>query len=283
MPPANRPLSWKEKRDRAHHSEFIGRSESLNAFRASLSQADPEKMIFSISGQGGVGKTTLLKQFRRITAELKQIAAYVNEGPQVNPVADVPESLYLLAKDLEDQGGKFDKFHERYKAFRQKKQELEADPEAPSGIAAGIGRFVAKAGLETVKTLPGGGMASMVDIDGTASKFGDLASFAWSKFRNKDEVQLVTEPEEVLTPLWLEEINRLADQQSEAVIAEIWRLSGNGAAEGLPLLITMMAESAPTSPTAIVDPCETAVERFLTWKPTLPSARLPAMPPCPGS
>jgi tetratricopeptide (TPR) repeat protein len=49
---------------------------------------------------------------------------------------------------------------------------------------------------------------------------------------------------------------------SEAVMAQIWRLSSGG----LPLLVAMMAENAPTDPDAVVDPCELAVERFLKWE-----------------
>ena len=49
---------------------------------------------------------------------------------------------------------------------------------------------------------------------------------------------------------------------SEAVISEIWRLSSGG----LPLLISMMATSAPTRVDAVVDPCESSVERFLKWE-----------------
>ena len=49
---------------------------------------------------------------------------------------------------------------------------------------------------------------------------------------------------------------------SEAVMEQIWRLSSGG----LPLLVAMMAENAPTGPDAVVDPCELAVERFLKWE-----------------
>ena len=340
MTSSDRPPTWKEKRDRQIRRDLIGRDKDLTVFRASLSQADSDTMFFSVSGQGGVGKTTLLKQFRRITEEQGQVAAYVDEGAQTNRVEDVPEAIDRLVKDLEAQGFKFEKFRERYKVYRQKKQELEADPEAPSGIAAGLGRFGAKAMMGSVKAIPGVGEAigELVDIDATAERAGDLVSFAWSKFRNKDEVQLVTEPLEVLTPLFVEELNRIiADRtvvllldtyeqtgrfldewlrsllddrygklnanfrlcvagrepldrnlwaefesfmarsplepfteaearlflmsqgiSSEAVLAEIWRLSS----QGLPLLVSMMAQKAPTSPDAVVDACVDAVERF---------------------
>jgi hypothetical protein len=49
---------------------------------------------------------------------------------------------------------------------------------------------------------------------------------------------------------------------SEAVISEIWRLSSGG----LPLLISMMAASAPKQVDAVVDPCVDAVDRFLKWE-----------------
>jgi len=85
-----------------------------DAFRASLSQVNPDTIIFSISEQGGVGKTTLLKLFRRITTEFNHIAAYVDEGSQVNPVTNVPETLDRLAQDLSRQSGKFDKLFNKF-------------------------------------------------------------------------------------------------------------------------------------------------------------------------
>jgi tetratricopeptide (TPR) repeat protein len=342
---ANSPR-WKDKRDKFIRSDFVGRQDQLIAFRASVTDPAAEKMIFAISGQGGVGKTTLLKEFRRIAEECKHIAAYVDEGSATNRVDDVPEALYRLAKDFENQNPnyKFEKFQERYKTYRQKRQELEADPEAPSGIASGVGRLGTRLAVESVNLIPGMSLVSgLVDTDKVVEKGGDLLSFAWKKFNSKDEVQLVTEPLEVLTPLFLEEINRIAEKQrvvllldtyevtgiflddwlrgvldcrygedltdnfrlgiagrepldrnawvelefciarsplepfteaeakqflakkgitSEAVVAQIWQLSSGG----LPLLVSMMAQNAPTSPDAVVDPCGDAVERFLKWE-----------------
>jgi tetratricopeptide (TPR) repeat protein len=56
------------------------------------------------------------------------------------------------------------------------------------------------------------------------------------------------------------------EMSSEDVITEILRLAGDESGGSLPLLVSMMAQSAPTSSNAIVDPCEDAVERFLKWE-----------------
>jgi hypothetical protein len=55
--------TWKEKRDRLVRSDFVGRQEELVAFRRSVTDPEATTMIFAISGQGGVGKTTLLKEY----------------------------------------------------------------------------------------------------------------------------------------------------------------------------------------------------------------------------
>ncbi len=222
----NRELNWKARLQRGRQSSFIGREVQLQAFRSTLSTYIEErsKPIFNISGQGGIGKTTLLQQFRKITVDLEQVAVYVNEGIESNRVDNVPEVIDRLVKDFEQQGYKFDEFRERYKTFRQKKQEIEADPEAPQGIVAGIGKVTAKAGLGAVKFIPGIGdaMSELINIDAVADKAGDLASFAWSKFRNKDDVELVTQPLEVLTPLFLKDLNQIAEKKTVVLLFDTY-------------------------------------------------------------
>ena len=76
-----RPKSPKERRDAKNARSFIGRTEQQDQFQRSLLQPEHQaaKLIFSISGQGGVGKSTLLREFRRIAEEHGHVVAYVDE------------------------------------------------------------------------------------------------------------------------------------------------------------------------------------------------------------
>ena len=229
MPQESRSRGWKTKLNRSTENSFVGRTIQLQAFRLALSTPHEKRTtsIFSISGQGGIGKTTLLKQFRKITEELRHVAAYVDEGSQTNLVNDVPEALNRLALDLEKQGIELKKFQERYKVYRQKKQELEADPDVPQGSVAGMGKFIAKAGLGMAKSIPGsGGVMEFVDSEGVANQVGEWAAFVARKLTNKDEVQLVQKPVEVLTPLFLEDLNRFAEQQTIVLLLDTYEQTG---------------------------------------------------------
>lgn len=226
----NRPRSWQEMRDRrASQNAFIGRENQIKVFReilvAPYNQRD--RVIFNISGQGGIGKTTLLKQFRRIAQDLKQLTAYVDEGAQSNRVDDVPKALDRLAKDFEKQGHKFHKFQERYKTYRQKRQELEADPDAPQGFAAWLGRMLTKASLGAAKSIPGSGtVLDLVEADAVANKAGEYLTFIAGKLTNKDEVLLLREPLEVLTPLFLEDLYQIAQNQTVVLLLDTYEQTG---------------------------------------------------------
>lgn len=59
---------------------FIGREEQLAIFRANFNEnAEQEAYsIFNIHGQGGVGKTTLSRQYERIAKENNAIVAFID-------------------------------------------------------------------------------------------------------------------------------------------------------------------------------------------------------------
>src|SRR5215470_12048170 len=49
--------------DHARHESFVGRRDELSAFERALSGDSPARVLFAY-GPGGIGKTTLLLEFR---------------------------------------------------------------------------------------------------------------------------------------------------------------------------------------------------------------------------
>jgi tetratricopeptide (TPR) repeat protein len=197
---------------RRQKDEFIGRTEHLAFYRQNLEypvDSDLKRFIFSVSGQAGVGKTSLLRRFRHVSDSFGALSVWTDEAE-----ISIPEVLAHFSTQLEKQGVELKSFNPRYKVYREKRQELEADPEAPQGFPALIGRAIAKGGVRLGRRIPVGGVAfDFVDEDTLTNLMGDVATYVARRITNKDEAQLVLEPTEVLTPLFLKDIEKLAEKK----------------------------------------------------------------------
>lgn len=190
---------------------FIGREAQIESFRINLKQRPDEWcFLFNICGQRGVGKSTLIKQLRKVSDGANFLTTYTNHSE-----VDALAVMERCAAIFEKQEKKMHRFNERYKVYLQKKEEIESDPEAPKGLAGFLGKSMAKAGFGLAKQVPGSGVVTpFVDEEAIATQVGEWTSFVAKKIQNKDEVRLVNEPIKVLTPLFLQDINEIAENSN---------------------------------------------------------------------
>ncbi|MEH1905399.1 MAG: tetratricopeptide repeat protein [Nostoc sp.] len=225
MNPQNKPKSLQDILKQRQQSGFVGREDQVNQFRQNLTlplEDDRRRFLFNIWGQGGVGKSTLLRQFRKIADEAKIISAYIDEAEK-----SVPEVMGRVAEELERQGNRLTQFSDRYKVYRQKRQELETDPEAPQGFSAFVDKTVVKTGVRLARRVPvGGAVFDFVDEDALATQAGEWASYVAKKITNKDEVRLVQEPVEILTPLFLQDIFKIAKETAVVLFFDTYERTG---------------------------------------------------------
>ncbi|MFN6536114.1 MAG: tetratricopeptide repeat protein [Nostoc sp. EkiNYC01] len=225
MNPQNKPKNLQDIIKQRQQLGFVGREDQINQFRQNLTlppEDDRRCFLYNIWGEGGVGKSTLVRQFRKIAEEAKNITAYIDEAEKT-----VPEVMGRLAEDLERQGHKLPQFAERYKVYRQKRQELETDPDAPQGFSAFVGKTVVKTGVRLARRVPvGGAVFDFVDEDALATQAGEWASYVAKKITNKDEVRLVQEPVEVLTPLFLQDIFKICEKTAVALFFDTYERTG---------------------------------------------------------
>ena len=225
MVPSEKKPSLQEILRRRQREEFVGREEQLIFFRRNLRWEidDPRRrFVINISGQGGVGKTWLLRRFGKIAEEFAAVTAYTDETED-----DVPSVMGRIAEQFDAQGYPLKAFAERYRVYRQRRQEIEADPDAPQGFPAFLGRTLAKGGLRLARRVPIGGVAAdLVDEEIFASLAGDFASYVARKIGNKDEVRLVLEPVEVLTPLFLADLQKVAKRHPLALFFDTYERTG---------------------------------------------------------
>ncbi|MFE7385810.1 tetratricopeptide repeat protein [Streptomyces zhihengii] len=155
----------------------MGRREQLALFTENLSkdpqsEVDPAEFLFHVRGVGGVGKSTLLRQWQEAARQADGVTAVVDE----NDVHGVQQALVELARQLAEQAGPCKEFDKAVEHFRRE-QAAQREPMPVEGEASVSSRVVTQAALGAVSLLPGAGVvAALANPDAAAQGLDRLRS-----------------------------------------------------------------------------------------------------------
>jgi tetratricopeptide (TPR) repeat protein len=215
---------WDNPEIEDEFDKFVGRNDKLAAFRGNFLGDRPTWMVLSITGEGGVGKSSLLKQYVRI-AKANEIEAnlILCDDHYLTPV----DVMGFVAEELAKLKITHREFNDRYSKLRQLREEAEKDSNAPRGLLNVGAHVVTDIALDGLSRVPGLGSAGSEGFKKTAGDaVSDAAFHTLSRWSNKDEVQLLREPEKKLTPLFMELLNQAGREKRLVVMFDIFEQTG---------------------------------------------------------
>ncbi|WP_393053011.1 tetratricopeptide repeat protein [Streptomyces sp. LN549] len=152
-----------------------------NLSKDPFSEDAPAEFLFHVRGVGGVGKSTLLRQWQDAARRADAVTAVVDE----NDVHGVQQALVELARQLAEQNGPCKEFDRAVEQFRRE-QEAQAEPVPVEGEASVSSRVVTQAALGAASFIPGAGVvAAMANPDTAAQGLDRLRSGSRSRAQRR--------------------------------------------------------------------------------------------------
>ncbi|MEU6631317.1 tetratricopeptide repeat protein [Streptomyces parvus] len=152
-----------------------------NLAKDPFSEEAPADFLFHVRGVGGVGKSTLLRQWQEAARRADAITAVVDE----NDVHGVQQALVELVRQLEAQGGPCKEFGKAVEQFRRE-QAAQAEPLPVDGEASVSSRVLTQAALGATSLIPGAGfVTAMANPDAAAQGLDRLRSQSRSRSQRR--------------------------------------------------------------------------------------------------
>ncbi|WP_323179720.1 tetratricopeptide repeat protein [Streptomyces sp. NBC_00654] len=143
-----------------------------NLSKDPFSEEAPADFLFHVRGVGGVGKSTLLRQWQEAARRADAVTAVVDE----NDVHGVQQALVELARQLTEQAGPCKEFDKAVEQFRRE-QAVQAEPTPVEGEASVSSRAVTQVALGAASLIPGAGVVTaMANPDVAAQGLDRLRS-----------------------------------------------------------------------------------------------------------
>src|SRR5712691_608337 len=207
---------------RRQQAGFVARADELARFRENLvlPAADPDRrFIFCVHGDGGVGKTFLLRRLRSIADGQGAATAWVDE-----PIFGVPDGMKVIASELARQGEVLGGFTEVLDNYLRRRFEVEADPDAAAGVPAFMTRTAVRIGLHAAHAAPGAG--DLADSVGAAEQADRLRIFFGTKFRRDEDVPLWVSPLDALTRVFVRDLASVGRQRPLVLFFDSYEQTG---------------------------------------------------------
>ncbi|WP_329210361.1 hypothetical protein [Streptomyces sp. NBC_01708] len=227
---AGRRPTRQEVNRRHERTGFVGRRGELAVFRETFAR-DPEEpdfpFLFHVHGNGGVGKSTLVRQWESTAREQSSVVtAYVDDD-----VHDVFEAMEAVSARLSKQGHPLKRFDKQLATYRQRRHQAESavpapqpDPlagqaAAPVPAASPSSMVAAQVGLVGLGMVPGvGAFVGAVDPQQVALGADRVRAALTMRLRSHDDVQLVMNPVAALAPVFLEDLAEVAERCERVVL-----------------------------------------------------------------
>ncbi|MFJ4889149.1 tetratricopeptide repeat protein [Streptomyces sp. NPDC088788] len=210
--------SMQELIEERRRLSFVGRGAERAAFLRNFDVPvrDPgRRFLFHVHGNAGVGKTFLVRELEQLAREAGALTAYVDES-----TGSVPEAMETVCAGFARQGRRLKELERLLERYRERRHEADSlTREAAPGEPSAAGTALARAGLVGLGMVPGvGPFAGAVDPGQLAGAADRMRAGLSAHFRSRDDVRLVMSPEEVLTPVLLEELARAAGRFPRQVL-----------------------------------------------------------------
>ncbi len=201
----SRSATWQKLLEQRRGTQFFGREREQELFRLNFLYQVPAYLIFAVHGPDGIGKSTLLSQYRTIAHEHNAVTVCV-DAAQATAIREqtVLQTLLSMAQQFAAAGTPFTAFEERYEEYTTCMRMVAEDFNTPGGV---------------------------FDLLGDIAEAQEMRTEAWNKylferFGNPTKIALVKTPVETLTQIFVKDMNAWATVRPMLLCFDDWERLG---------------------------------------------------------
>src|SRR5262249_50623932 len=118
-------------------------------------------------------------------------------------------------------------FDDRYKKYRELRDEVESDPKAPRGFIDVMARVGADFAIKSGRQIPGlGALLGDADTKAAGEATSQALNYLFTRWSNKDELLLLRETDRVLSPLFLGLLSKAAEKRRVLLMFDVFERTG---------------------------------------------------------